>query len=193
MHSKIIFSTNMSEHNIQTEIDGVVIDLMPAFEKNSGGVFHMLPGGTANADWFGGDIRDVYGFYSNEQNKLRGGHYHPTLNEMFFTVAGTALWVLSDFRPESPTYKKTIGVVLGKAQFDRPDSVQSFTVEEIGRHARIKVPAGVYHAIAPLGDIGFTVIALGTTAFDADDYRYPAINEVPDMTSILDGFEITPE
>lgn len=183
----------MSEHNIQTAIDGVVIDLMPAFEKNNGGVFHMLPGGSSNSDWFGGDIRDVYGFYSNEQNKLRGGHYHPTLNEMFFTVAGTALWILSDFRPESPTYKKTIGIILGKAKSDRAHNLPSYTVEETGRHARIKVPAGVYHAIAPLGDQGFTAIALGTTAFDKDDYRYPTIAEVPDMISILDGFGIQPE
>ena len=152
----------------------------------------MLPGGSGNPDWFGGEILDVYGFYSNEQNKLRGGHYHPILNEMFFTVAGTALWILSDFRPESPTYKKTIAVVLGKAKSDRAHNLPSYTAEETGKHARITVPAGVYHAVAPLGDAGFTTIALGSTAFDKADYEYPAIDDVPNMKNILTNFEIDP-
>ncbi len=183
----------MSDNQITTDIDGVVIDLMPVFEKNGGGVFHMLPGGSLNPDWFGGSILDVYGFYGNEQHKLRGGHYHPVLNEMFFTVSGTALWILSDFRPESSTYKKTIGIVLGKAKSDRAHNLPSYTIEETEKHARITVPAGIYHAIAPLGDQGFIAIALGTTAFDKDDYRYPTTAEVPDMTSILNQFDIKPE
>ena len=183
----------MSEHNILTGIEGCVIDLMPVFEKNSGGVFHMLPGGSENADWYGGSILDVYGFYSNEKNKLRGGHYHPVLSEIFFTVSGTAIWILSDFRQDSPTFQKTIGVILGKNKpaesYDFPD----YTVETTGRYARIKVPAGVYHAIAPLGNQGFSAIALGTTRYSKDDYRYPTISEVPNMREILKKFSIDPE
>ena len=192
MRSKIFFSTDMSDSTIETGIDSCVIDLLPAFEKNSGGVFHMLPGGVKNPDWYGGDILDVYGFYSNEQNKLRGGHYHPVLNELFFTVDGTALWILSDFRKDSPTFQKTIAFILGKRKPDDAHGVPSYTVEDTNRHARLKVPAGVYHAIAPLGNEGFTAIALGTTAFDKDDYQYPTIDEVPKMREILNSFEINP-
>lgn len=182
----------MSDNHIESGINGCVIDLMPAFEKNSGGVFHMLPGGVKNPDWYGGDILDVYGFYSNEKNKLRGGHYHPVLDEIFFTVSGTALWILSDFRKDSPTFQKTIALILGKKKSNDAHNVPSYTVEDTTRHARLKVPAGVYHAITPLGDEGFTAIALGTTAFNKDDYQYPTIDDVPEMKKILTGFEIDP-
>lgn len=182
----------MDERNIQTGIDGCIIDLMPAFEKNNGGVFHMLPGGEQNPDWYGGNILDVYGFYSHELNKLRGGHYHPVLNEIFFPVAGTALWILCDFRPESPTFQKTISVVLGKKKIANTYNTPSYIVEEINRYARIKVPAGIYHAIAPLTPEGFTAIALGTTPFDKNDYQYPTFDDVPDMHNILKTFSIDP-
>ena len=160
---------------IETGIDVCVVRLMPAFEKNGGVVFHMLPGGVNNLDWYGGDILDVYGFFSKEPNAIRGGHYHPKLNEYFFPVVGTSLWILSDFRESSPTFGKTVTVTLG----DKPDE-----------HPRIRVPAGVYHAIAPLTEKGFTVIALGTTPFDKEDYVYPTLDEVPDMKNILETFSI---
>lgn len=165
----------MENNLIETGIDGCVITLMPAFEKNGGGVFHMLPGGSGNADWYGGNILDVYGFFSKEPNAIRGGHYHPKLNEYFFPVSGTSLWILSDFRTTSPTFGKTVSITLG----DKPEE-----------HPRLRVPAGVYHAIAPLTADGFTIIALGTTPFDKEDYVYPTVDEVPDMKSILETFGI---
>ncbi len=177
---------------IETGIDGCVIALMPAFEKNGGGVFHILPGGSGNADWYDGDILDVYGFFSNEPHALRGGHYHPVLNEMFCTVSGTALWILSDFRPSSPTFQKTLAVILGKKKSLDAHGVPSYTVEETNQYARLKVPAGVYHAIVPLSADGFTTIALGTTPYTTEDYRHPAIHDVPGMHTILTTFSITP-
>lgn len=177
----------MENNLIETGIDGCVIDLMPTFEKNDGGVFHMLPGGSGNADWYGGEILDVYGFFSKEPHAMRGGHYHPKLNEYFFPLSGTSLWILSDFRESSPTFGKTITLTIGDTQ--EQSDVPNYPLNQ---HPRLRVPAGVYHAIAPLSEDGFTVVALGTTPFDKEDYVYPTVDEVPEMKNILKTFSITP-
>lgn len=179
----------MGTEIIQTGIDGCTVELMPIFGDPKGGVMHMLPGGEKNPEWYGGTILDVYSFYAHEKNRLRGGHYHPVLNELFFTVSGTALWILSDFRLNSPTKGKTIAFLAGS---NGPENdLPSYTIAKTNKLARIRVPAGVYHAIAPLTDEGFTAIALGTTPYDKEDYRYPSIDEVPGMKDILTTFGIS--
>ncbi|MFA6017609.1 MAG: dTDP-4-dehydrorhamnose 3,5-epimerase family protein [Patescibacteria group bacterium] len=181
----------MSNHKIETEIEGCVVDLMPIFGDANGGVLHMLPNGTSNSDWFKGEnILDVYAFMSTKQNTLRGGHYHPILEEMFFTITGTALWILSDFRESSPTYKKTIAIILGNKAPTKSTVLPDYTQQTTQSLARLTVPAGVYHAISPLSPEGFTTIALGTTPYNKDDYQYPNTEDVPNMKNILETFNI---
>lgn len=167
----------MSVEIIQTGIEGCTIETQPIFGDATGGVMHMLSGGVKNPEWFGGDLLDVYASYGRQKNTMRGGHYHPVLNELFFTVSGKALWILSDFREGSVTKGKTVAMILGDTE---PKPLQ-----------RLRVPAGVYHAIAAIDDAGFTIVALGTTAYDKEDYRYPSVDEVPGMKEILDEHGVT--
>lgn len=176
---------------IQTPIEGVTIEHQPLFGTfQQGGVIHMLPGGIQNPEGFGQDLLDIYAFTAKGRNVFRGGHYHPKLNELFFTMSGTALWILSDFREGSPTHGTTHAVILS---IDTPTETYGFptySLEE-GRFPRLRVPAGIYHAIFPLTDERLTSVALGSTAFDKEDYRYPKPEEVPGMKEILEriGFK----
>lgn len=169
---------------IETGLEGATIELQPLFGNIDGAVLHMLPGGVENPEGWGTSIKDIYAFTSLGKGTFRGGHYHPVLNELFFPVCGTALWVLSDFRPKSPTYQKTIGLVLGFSALPSPTDLQSYTIDQLSL-PRVRVPAGVYHAIFPLTDERVMTIAVGSTPFDKEDYRYPVLEEIPDIEDVL--------
>lgn len=161
---------------------------MPLFGDMTGGVLHMLPGGDTNTEWIGEEgIKDVYACFGTKKAGSRGGHYHHRLEEQFFSVAGTVLWILSDFRAASPTHGKTIGVILGWNAPKEKGGLPSYTVEETGSLARLTVPSGVYHALFPLAE-SFLAIALGTTGYDKEDYAYPSPSDIPDMEVILGRF-----
>lgn len=178
---------------IQTPIDGVTVERQPMIGTFQGSVIHMLPGGVENPEGFGENLRDVYGFTAKGRNVFRGGHYHPKLNELFFTMTGTALWILSDFREDSPTKGVTHALILS---IDKPTETYGFPMYalEEGSFVRLRVPAGIYHAVFPLTDERITSIGLGSTAYNKEDYRYPKPEEVPGMKEILDkiGFQPTP-
>lgn len=169
---------------VETELQGVTVELQPLIGSLEGGVLHMLPGGVLNEEGFKESLKDIYGFTALGKNMFRGGHYHLELNELFFQVCGTALWLLSDFRPESPTYQKTIGLILGFHALPTPSTLPSYTVDQ-GSLARLRVPAGIYHAVFPLTDERMLSIALGSTPYRKEDYKYPTLEEIPDAEDIL--------
>ena len=177
----------MSLQISETGIQDCRIEIQPLFGSKESGVLHILSGGEKNKEWFGGPVNDVYACFSTN-NTARGGHYHKVLDEMFITVSGTALWIVSDFRPESPTYKKTAAVVTGWNKVETKHTFPSYTFEELGGLARLRVPAGVYHAVYPLAKSGYLAVALGTTGHVAEDYAYPTLEEVPEMKGILQLF-----
>lgn len=179
---------------ITTAIAGVKVELQPRFGTHEGAVLHMLPGGVQNPEGFGQELLDVYASTAQGKGVQRGGHYHLKLDELFFTVAGTALWILSDFREDSPTYQKTIGLILG---VDRPQEkydVHTYVVED-GSLPRLRVPHGVYHTFIPLTDERVTTICLGSTPYVKEDYRYPELAVVPGAKELLDrvGLALTSE
>ncbi|MFH0928265.1 MAG: hypothetical protein V1821_02200 [bacterium] len=177
----------MSKQIFDTEIQGAKVELQPIFGNAEGGVLHMLPGGVGNPEGFGNNLLDIYAFTAVGRGKSRGGHYHLKLEELFFQLAGTALWILSDFRPESPTFQKTIGVILGVKAPTETHGLPVYTIEA-GTLPRLRIPAGVYHAIFPLDDERVTSVALGSTAYDAADYQKPELQDVPGAKELLNKF-----
>lgn len=171
-------------------IDGCALEPQPLFGDVNGGVQHLLSGGEKNPQWYGGPILDVYCCFGTPGNP-RGGHYHPKLQELFCTVSGTSLWIVSDFREGSPTKGKTAACIMGWNVPTESHGLPCHTFEGQGTLARLRVPAGVYHAVFALGNAPSLSVALGTTGFDKDDYRYPAAEEVPGMKDILDRFSLT--
>ena len=173
----------MSIQILHTGINECTIELQPLIGDADGAVLHMLPGGTDNKEGFG-KILDLYASTAKGLGVSRGGHYHPILDEFFFTMTGTALWILSDFRTDSPTYKKTVALI---ASFDKPTEtfdLPTYTTLD-GALPRLRVPHGVYHTFYPLTDERVTIVAVGSTAYDKTDYVYPTADEVPEMQKIL--------
>lgn len=166
------------------------MELQPLFGSLNEGVGHILPRGDKNPTWFGGSVEDIYACYAQGEGTLRGAHYHLKLDEMFMTVRGTALWILSDMREQSPTYGQTASVVIGWDAFDTPDGVPTFLTSKTEKLARLRVPAGVWHAFVPLGEEHCLNIALGTTGHDAEDYRYPELSNIPQLKEHLDTFNV---
>lgn len=179
----------MSLEVISLAIDSVRIELQPRIGSADGAVLHMLPGGAGNPDAPGGKILDVYAFTTRGRGNVRGGHYHPVLDELFFTFTGSALWVLSDVRPDSPTYRVTTGVIVGDVAPQETHGIPTYVLAD-GPLARLRVPHGVYHALVPLTDERVTTVALGSTPYDKEDYRYPTLDEVPGVRELLGKFGI---
>lgn len=177
---------------IPTGINGTTIEPQPRIGEQDAAVLHMIPGGTKNPYGFGTDILDLYASTAHGKHLFRGGHYHPKLDELFFVASGTSLWILSDFRQGSPTYGKTVGIVIGIDRDDSliPSGVSSFFLSD-GSFSRLRVPHGVYHTYCPLTDERVVVIGVGSTSYDKDDYQYPTLEEIPDIKNILKEFEIS--
>lgn len=179
---------------IETGIVGTTIELQPRFGERDGAVLHMLPGGVGNPEGFGQNLLDVYASTVRGRGVQRGGHYHLKLDELFFTLAGTALWILSDFRPDSPTFQTTVGIVMGEERAQADIDLPTYVTAD-GSLARLRIPAGVYHAYLPLTSDRVTVVGLGSTPYDKADYVYPEFATVPRAHAILKqaGVELTSE
>ncbi len=171
---------------IATGIDGATIEPQPRIGDEDGAVLHMLPGGTKNPYGFGTDILDIYASTARDKFVFRGGHYHPKLDELFFTTSGVSLWILSDFRVDSRTFGKTSAFIVGIDRDDLivPSGIPSFFLSD-GTFSRLRIPHGVYHAFCPLTDERVTTIGIGSTPYDKEDYRYPALDEIPDLENVL--------
>lgn len=173
-------------------IEGVRVELQRYIGNTDGGVIHLLPGGTDNADCFKQGLHDVYAFTAHGKNVMRGGHYHHRLNELFFPMSGTALWILSDFRPDSPTFQKTSACILSIPEYTPPKKTSFPVFSLLGDRCmpRIRVPAGVYHAIIPLTDERVTTTALGSEPYQKEDYAYPLLESIPDLAKLLEEIGI---
>ncbi len=177
----------MSLPPIELGLDGVRIEPQPLFGDHASGVLHILSGGEKNPAWFGGPVLDVYACFGAPGDRARGGHAHRKLNEMFMTVSGTALWILSDLRSDSTTFGKTAACILGWDEPAQTHGLICHTVEKKGTLGRLRVPAGIYHMVCALGK-PFLSVALGTTVYDAADYDYPAPTSIPQMEELLMRF-----
>ncbi len=180
-------ATSYKLQAIETGIEGCIIEPQPLFGNETAGVLHMLSGGEKNPKWFGGEVLDIYSCFTTEPHSSRGGHYHHKQNEMFLPYGGSVLFLLIDFRMESPAYEKTSAVIIG---WDTPAETRGlpcFTFKKDGFMPRLRVPVGVYHALFSL-ETGFTVVALGSWPYEKDDYVYPDLT--PEAKRILDIFRL---
>lgn len=164
-------------------LDAVRIEFQKYIGTPAGGVMHLLPGGVENPQGFGHSTRDIYAFNAQGRGQMRGGHYHHVLDELFFPMSGTALWILSDFREMSSTRGKTVACVVSIEDVAPIEGIPTYSVMRDGMMMRLRVPAGIYHAIIPLTDERVAVTAVGSTSYAKEDYAYPALETIPDLAS----------
>ena len=167
----------------ETGIADCAVELQPMFGTPDSAVLHMLSGGESNPESFG-HILDVYACTAKGKGKMRGGHFHNVLEEFFFPATGSSLWILSDFRPESPTFQKTTAVILSIEHVESINDIPVFTAVD-GSFPRLRVPHGVYHSFMPINDERVLITALASTPHDAKDYVYPTIEEIVGLESVV--------
>ncbi|MBN1584955.1 dTDP-4-dehydrorhamnose 3,5-epimerase family protein [Candidatus Uhrbacteria bacterium] len=182
------------EIHAETGIDGLAVEPQPIFGNPDGAVLHLIPGGTDSPEMLDGGIRDVYASMAIGRGIWRGGHYHGRLDEFFFVMSGRAVWLFVDMRPESRTSgRHYLCVVDAEARRNGAGSlgppVPEFSVVGDMKSYRLRVPAGVYHAYAPLGEGRVMILAVGNTPFDGQDYFYPDIRTVGDSPALHERLE----
>jgi dTDP-4-dehydrorhamnose 3,5-epimerase-like enzyme len=151
---------------IETPINGVKISLNKVIGDVRGHLCEIAPGGTKNS-FVGGNIGNVYCATATQKGVARGAHYHHKLIENFYTLTGSALWLLKDFRKDSKTFGETYAVVFGDKKVVGINADQYVSPENM---AQLLVPNGVYHVFYPLTDKEVIVLALTNLPHDNDDY-----------------------
>jgi len=93
-------------------IDGVKRIPLPIYEDGRGYLFEVVHATDAFLPQFG----QVYVVGDPAADVVRGMHMHRELIDLFCIVHGRALFILSDERPGSPTFKQIERVVLDGAR-----------------------------------------------------------------------------
>jgi len=91
----------------------------------------------------------------------KGWHYHQKQTDHFVCVAGKALVVLYDPRPDSPTKGEVLEFILSEPETN-------------GEHILLKIPVGVYHGFTAIDCEQAKIINLPTEKYDykkPDEYR----------------------
>jgi len=98
-----------------TPIEGVVVTLNKIVRDQRGFLAELMPGGLANPTAHG-EFGNLYLSVAETKFVARGGHYHKTENsiESFYCIGGTVVWILYDYRKESPTQGTLVDIVVGK-------------------------------------------------------------------------------
>lgn len=175
----------MPAKEIETPIEDLKVSLNKVVEDNRGYLAELLPGGTKNELVSEGRIGNLYLSVGGEKGEPRGGHYHETLVENFFTVSGQALWLFKDYREESSTKGETFSLVLGEKDKGKlaVESVDRILLPE--KMAQILVPTGVYHTYYSLSEEPVRVVACGSHPYDPDDYVDIDPEEIEEFKDIL--------
>lgn len=131
-----------------------------------------------------GDLKNLHASVATTKHVARGTHYHHRLTENFYTLAGTALWILHDFDKDSATHGVTHALVLGDGKKNIKTTLPTFYIDG-GHMAQLTIGPGVYHAFWPLTDAGAVVFVTGNTDYDPKDFVRPTLEEIPGAQKIL--------
>jgi len=165
---------------IKTPIEGLKIGLNKTIGDVRGYLCEVAPGGTEN-EFVGGKIGNVYCATATQKGIARGGHYHNSLIENFYTLTGSALWLFKDFRESSKTFGETYVAIFGDEKVEGIEADQYVLPESM---AQLLVPEGVYHVFYPLTDKKVIVMALTNLPHDNDDYVRLAVEEDDDLKKL---------
>jgi len=174
-----------SYSELKTPISGATIILNKVVSDERG---HFCNLAEADNPALGG-LKHLHASIATTPRVARGEHYHYRLVENFYTLGGTALWILHDFNEESPTYGTTYALILGDGKKKIKTKLPVFYLDE-GKIAQLTITPKIYHAFWPLTDDPVVVFVTGTTGYDKSDYARPSIEEVPGAKEILAGHGI---
>ena len=176
----------------QTPIDGVVVRANKLIRHDRGTLAELMPGGLEN-DLAMGEFGNLYLTTSDEKGGDRGGHYHKLDNsyESFYMVGGTVVWLLHDYRKDSPTHGVTMDIVVGETRPNLELADTLVFVTEDGSMPQVVIPPGVYHGYVQLSDDAAQIIGYHTKPYQEDDYERIDLSDVPDIDTFIKKYSIT--
>ena len=177
------FNFMASYEKLETPIVGLEILLNKVVSDERGHFLDLAE--TDNPSMASGYTKHLHASIATTKHIARAEHYHHKIKESFYTLAGTALWIFSDFNKNSPTYGKTYAAIAGNGKAKPETSLPTFYLDE-GKFPQFKIDIEIYHAFWPLTDEPAIIMATGTDGYDPDDYERPAVEEVPGARKILE-------
>ena len=86
-----------------TTLKDLTIVLNKVIGDPRGYLAEMAPGGIKN-EFLKKGFGNLYAAVATGKHVARAGHYHFKSWENHYTLTGTALWLFTDFRKQSPTF-----------------------------------------------------------------------------------------
>lgn len=142
----------MFDENEQTSLEGLFLRDNKTVQDARGLLVELSFGGPAKDPFLEKGIGNILAAVAATRGIPRGGHYHLTSHENSWNVAGTALWYFYDFRSSSPTYKKSIALLLGEKSISLPEElgILDHTLEKQRSIAQVYLSPFIYHLLIPL-------------------------------------------
>lgn len=179
----------MNQNNfVKTNIDGVKILFENTITDERGTFFDLVENGFLENIYKGG-IKHIYASLSKTKLVARGNHFHFENFENFYTLTGTALWVLLDCRETSSTYGNVFSFITSYEDY-KGGETRVYSVKN-NEFAHFTVPPMVYHLVAPLTDEPVLVVALGSTPFKKKDVGKPKGELMKKLNPIISKYGIT--
>ena len=175
-----------SYKRIETPLDGVHILLNKVISDDRG---HFLDNAEVDNPTMA-TTKHIHSVIAKDKHSVRGEHSHYKLVEDFYVLYGTTLVVLYDDNKDSSTYQQAFSFVAGtKSDVVVPDTTPHFFTED-GELAQVHIVPQVWHAFWALTDSGSVILGLGTTGYDADDYKKVQALDIPQVCDIIHDYGI---
>ncbi len=103
-------------------------------------------------------VESPFGQWSHSKmakNTVKAWHYHHKQIDWWYLGIGAIRMAMYDNRPESPTYKETLELILGE---DHPDAIS----------AVVKIPTGVLHGAKVISDMAH-LFYITSGVYDTND------------------------
>ena len=179
----------MPLQEIKTPLKDLVIILNKVVGDSRGYLAEMAPGGSQN-EFLSKGFGNLYASVATGQHVARAGHYHFKSWENHYTLTGTALWLFTDFRKESPTFGQSVEIIAGaKAWPTAPKDALHYTLDRQVM-AQVYCGPGINHLVWPLTDEPVVIVDATSEAYNKEDYAYPKITEIPGIEEILKKYDI---
>lgn len=141
------------------KIDGVATKVLKVLEDDRGFLMEMLRSDEPLFERFG----QVY-VTGCRRGVAKAWHYHKEQTDHFVCLAGAALVVLYDARPDSPTYRTVEEIILVAPPSQNPPPLL------------MKIPPLVVHGFTAHGCEEARIVNVPTLSYryaNPDEYRYP--------------------
>ena len=179
----------MEEKVVKTAISGLTVVLNKVVGDSRGYLAEMAPGGSKN-EFLSKGFGNLYASVATGKHVARAGHYHFKSWENHYTLTGTALWLFTDFRKDSPTLGQSVEIIAGaKALAGAPKEALHYTLDQQVM-AQVYCGPGINHLVWPLTDEPAVIVDATSEPYTKEDYSYPKITEIPGIEEILRRYNI---